>query len=292
MPPPSTLITKLKVALKLSVSRLRMAQQRETALAKVNRRQMAQLLEQGKEESARIRVENIIRQDISVELMEILELYCELLLARIGLMEPKECDPGLEEAVKSIIYAAPRSEIKELQQVRQLLVEKYGKEFALAAIENSDGRVAERVLKKLRVEPPSETLVTLYLKEIARTYGIPWGQTPPSTPPPEGDDNDDPSTAIAVPANENPPLLADPKAAELSKATPPREMRSPINVAPPSPSTENVHPVVRLPDPPAMRPLAKKVVTENRKPAAAASGTRNALDDDDLAKRFAALKRL
>lgn len=66
-----------------------MAQQRETALAKVSRRQMAQLLEQGKEESARIRVENIIRQDISVELMEILELYCELLLARIGMMEPK-----------------------------------------------------------------------------------------------------------------------------------------------------------------------------------------------------------
>lgn len=66
-----------------------MAQQKETALAKVNRRQMAQLLETGKEESARIRVENIIRQDISVELMEILELYCELLLARIGLMEAK-----------------------------------------------------------------------------------------------------------------------------------------------------------------------------------------------------------
>lgn len=66
-----------------------MTQQRETAMVKVNRRQMAQLLEQGKEESARIRVENIIRQEISVELMEILELYCELLLARIGMMEPK-----------------------------------------------------------------------------------------------------------------------------------------------------------------------------------------------------------
>lgn len=70
-----------------------MVQQRETALAKVNRRQMAQLLEQGKEESAKIRVENIIRQDISVELMEILELYCELLLARVQLMEAKYALP-------------------------------------------------------------------------------------------------------------------------------------------------------------------------------------------------------
>lgn len=66
-----------------------MSQQKESALSKVARRQMAQLLEAGKEESARIRVENIIRQDIAVELMEILELYCELLLARIGLMESK-----------------------------------------------------------------------------------------------------------------------------------------------------------------------------------------------------------
>lgn len=72
-----------------------MVQQRETALAKVNRRQMAQLLEQGKEESAKIRVENIIRQDISVELMEILELYCELLLARVQLMEAKYVLPSL-----------------------------------------------------------------------------------------------------------------------------------------------------------------------------------------------------
>lgn len=31
----------------------------------------------------------------------------------------KECDPGLEEAIKTIIYAAPRSESKELQEVDQ-----------------------------------------------------------------------------------------------------------------------------------------------------------------------------
>lgn len=29
----------------------------------------------------------------------------------------KECDPGLEEAIKTIIFAAPRSESKELQEV-------------------------------------------------------------------------------------------------------------------------------------------------------------------------------
>jgi len=106
-------------------------QQKQSALAKQARRELAQLLDQGKEESARIRVENIIREDLFVEMLETLELYCELLLARFGLLEQmyaipklqnltrnrKDCDPGLEEAVKTLIYAAPRSESKELQEV-------------------------------------------------------------------------------------------------------------------------------------------------------------------------------
>lgn len=161
--------------------------------------------------------------------------------------------------------------------MRALLVEKYGKEFALAAIDNSDGKVSDRVLKKLRVEPPSDLLVTLYLKEIARTYNIPWHQTPPSTPPPYDDDDDEPSTAQAV--------LNDAEA-ELVKATPPRGARAPINIAPPSPNTDNMHPVIKLPDPPATRQPRKPVVAPQVKKST------NPLDDDDLAKRFAALKRL
>ncbi|KAF5018442.1 hypothetical protein F66182_9579, partial [Fusarium sp. NRRL 66182] len=79
--------TKLKVQLKLTIARLRMVQQRDEQLGKTQRRAMAQLLEAGKVDSARIRVENIIRSDITSELHEMLELYCELLLARAGLME-------------------------------------------------------------------------------------------------------------------------------------------------------------------------------------------------------------
>lgn len=137
--------------------------------------------------------------------------------------------------------------------------------------------MSERVLKKLRVEPPSDLLVTLYLKEIARTYGISWHQTPPSTPPPlDDDDDDEPSTAQ--------PILNDAEA-ELVKATPPRGTRALVNIAPPSPSTDNVHPVIKLPDPPAARQQLRKVAPQMKK-------NTNPLDDDDLAKRFAALKRL
>ena len=234
-------------------------------------------------------------------MLEILELYCELLLARIGFLEAKECDPGLEEAVKSIIYAAPRTDIKELQQVRLLLVEKYGKEFALEAIENSDGKVAERVVKKLRVEPPDPQLVTLYLQEIARTYGVGWRRQE-ETPDVEDDDDDTASGGQAIKSLEEP--LSTMK---LSKATPPRDLgpRSPISIAPPSPSTDNISPRVRLPAPPELEPNAKMSVLKKATPSTdtkgnATSGVPGSKRDfiggkipgvDELSKRFAALKR-
>jgi vacuolar protein sorting-associated protein IST1 len=183
-----------------------------------------------------------------------------------------------------LIYAAPRCEIKELQTVRQLLVEKFGKDFALSAIETPDGQVSERVLKKLRVEPPEERLVTLYLKEIARTYNISYGATPPTTPPPcDHDEDDNPSTKMAQ--MEERIAIIDSNTEELSKASPPKNLRSPINVAPPSPSTDNLHPVIRLPDTANMATVAKPPIVTQTVLKYRLS------DDDELARRFAALKR-
>lgn len=233
-----------------------------------------------------------------------MELYCELLLARIGLLEAKECDPGLEEPIKSIIYAAPRTDVKELQQARQLLVEKYGKEFALVAVENSDGKVAERVLKKLKVEPPDPELVTLYLKEIARTYGVDWPKRQRKQEHDSDIDDDEPHGGQAV-KNLEEPLTTD----ELTKATPPRDLgpKSPVSVAPPSPSTDNLSPKVKLPGPPDLKPSSKMSGLKKQTPPTHTQSDPKGEDDDEpknknvvggkipdadeLARRFAALKR-
>lgn len=261
---------------------------------------MAQLLEQGKEESARIRVENIIRSDMNTELLEILELYCELLIARVGLLEAKECDSGLEEAVKSIIYAAPKIDgVKELSLVRSLLAEKYGKEFTLQALENSDGKVAKRVTDRLKVEPPPEELKEAYLSTIAEAYNVDW---PPGSKAKreveeaadgEDDDDDNPSGGEKAKALEA-PLATD----ELSRATPPRDMgpKSPISVNPPSPSTDNVRPKINLPGPPDLKP-SKKMADAKKKEELngdkkADGGPGGKIPDvDELTKRFANLKR-
>jgi len=71
----------------MAVQRLRTTQEKKESVAKQSRREIANLIEKGKLETARIKVENIINEDIHVELLELLELYCELLVARFGLVE-------------------------------------------------------------------------------------------------------------------------------------------------------------------------------------------------------------
>ncbi|KAG2022766.1 hypothetical protein CC2G_000491 [Coprinopsis cinerea AmutBmut pab1-1] len=177
---------KAKVQLRLSVQRLRTLQQKKEAQAKASRRDIATLLERGKIETARVKVETIINEDIHIELLELLELYCELLIARFGLLDQstRVPDPGISEGVCSIIHAAPRTELKELHILRELLMHKYGRDFSAAVMENRDNCVSERVVKKLVIATPSSQLVDAYLTEIAKAYGVSW------RPPGQEDDHE------------------------------------------------------------------------------------------------------
>ncbi|KDN44803.1 hypothetical protein RSAG8_05276, partial [Rhizoctonia solani AG-8 WAC10335] len=55
-----------KVQLRLAVQRLRMVQQKQDALAKKARRDIATLVEKGKLETARVRVENIVTRKLQI----------------------------------------------------------------------------------------------------------------------------------------------------------------------------------------------------------------------------------
>jgi len=182
-------------------------------------------------------------------------------------------------------------------------LEKYGKDFALAAMENTDEKVAERVVKKFRVEPPDQELVTLYLREIARTYGVPWPKREETSDGEEGDNEDDNPSGGQALKNLEQPLSTE----ELSRATPPRDLgpKSPVSVAPPSPSTDNISPRVRLPGPPTLKPNAKMSGLKQQAPSTESKkqdtngvtkGKKDIVggtipDVDELATRFAALKK-
>jgi vacuolar protein sorting-associated protein IST1 len=78
---------KLKTHLRLAINRLKLLEKKKTELAQKARKEIADYIAAGKSERAKIRVEQIIREDYLVEAMEIVEMYCDLILARFGLVQ-------------------------------------------------------------------------------------------------------------------------------------------------------------------------------------------------------------
>lgn len=173
--------SKLKTNLRLTINRLKLLEKKKTELGAKARKEIADYISAAKDDRARIRVEHIIREDYLVEAMELLEMYCDLLLARFGMIQTqKDLDPGLEESIASIIWATPRlqADVQELKHVSDQFTAKYGKEFTQACRTNELNNVSEKVMHKLGVEAPPKILVERYMMEIARTYNVPFEPDP------------------------------------------------------------------------------------------------------------------
>ena len=164
----------------MAVSRFQIASNKKSALLKQNMRACAVLLAEDppKEEKARIKAEALIRDDYMIEAFDILSLNCELLSERIKLIAfSKECPPDLVSCVSTFIYASPRVDIPELQEVRRQFRAKYGKQFEEDALNNKGGVLNERVVTKLSVQPPAAYLVQTYLERICEKFEVDWSPT-------------------------------------------------------------------------------------------------------------------
>lgn len=128
---------------------------------------------------------NSISEDYLVEAMEIVEMFCDLLLARFGLVtQMKELDSGIAEQVSSLVWVAPRlqADVPELKGkllicnfantnfkhgilllvlvISELLTTKYGKPFAESArTASGEHSVSEKLMHKLAVQAPPKLLV-------------------------------------------------------------------------------------------------------------------------------------
>jgi len=167
---------KLKTNLRLSVNRLKLLEKKKTETNQKARKEIADFLSINKPDRARIRVESIIREDYLVEAMEILEMFCDLILARFGLVtQMKELDEGISEAVSSIIWVAPRlqADVAELKIVSDMLTSKYGKPYADACRASvHPANVSEKLQHKMSIQAPPKLLVEKYLIEIAKIFNI------------------------------------------------------------------------------------------------------------------------
>lgn len=168
---------KCKTALKLAASRIKLLKNKKDAQVKQLKRDVAQLLESGQERTAMIRVEHVVREEKTVAAFELIEIYCELIAARLPIIESqKNCPIDLKEAVASVIFASPRcADIPELMDVRKHFTAKYGKEFVSAAVElRPDCGVGRMLVEKLSAKAPDSQTKIKILSAIAEEHNFKW----------------------------------------------------------------------------------------------------------------------
>ncbi|KAF3454228.1 hypothetical protein FNV43_RR04675 [Rhamnella rubrinervis] len=168
---------KCKTALKLAVSRLKLLKNKKEAQVKQMKRELAQLLDSGQVQTARIRVEHVSREEKTIRAYDLIETYCELIVARMAIIESqKNCPIDLKEAISSVIFASPRcADIPELMDVRKHFTAKYGKEFVSAAVElRPDCGVHRMLVEKLSAKAPDGPTKVKILSTIAAEHNVKW----------------------------------------------------------------------------------------------------------------------
>uniref|UniRef100_A0A1B6IVH5 IST1 homolog n=1 Tax=Homalodisca liturata TaxID=320908 RepID=A0A1B6IVH5_9HEMI len=172
---------KLKTNLRLAIERLKLLGKKKTELAQKARKEIADYIAAGKTERAKIRVEYIIREDYMVEALELLEMYCDILLSRFGLItQNKGIEPSLAEAISSLLWVAPHlaSDVSEMKTISDQLTIKYGKKYTEACRLDAVETISEKLKHKMSVQAPPKILVENYLIEIAKIYNVPYTPDP------------------------------------------------------------------------------------------------------------------
>ncbi|KAL6648423.1 hypothetical protein ACP70R_012647 [Stipagrostis hirtigluma subsp. patula] len=165
---------KLKSLAKLTASRLAVVRRPRLGRRSIARGDVGQLLAIGHLDRALLRAEQVIEEDNMLEVLDIIELYCKILIEHAAQLEkPKECSEEIKEAAAGLMFASARcGELPELLDARAVLADKFGRDFAAAAKEGAHGVVDPTLVRKLSGERASLEQKRRLVKEIAAENDI------------------------------------------------------------------------------------------------------------------------
>ncbi|CAK9152752.1 unnamed protein product [Ilex paraguariensis] len=230
---------KCKTALRLATSRIKLLKNKKDVQLKQMKKELAQLLESGQEQTARIRVEHVVREEKMKAAYDLIEIYCELIATRLPIIESqKNCPIDLKEAVTSVVFASPRcADIPELLDIKKHFTAKYGKEFISAAVElRPECGVSRMLVEKLSaVAPDGQTKIKI-LGAIAEEHNIKWD------PKSFGDKESKPADDLLNGPNtfeKASKMLAEPNnfQAPSAQAPPSHDQKPPLNFSEQNPSS-------------------------------------------------------
>ncbi|EPR59843.1 hypothetical protein TGGT1_291170 [Toxoplasma gondii GT1] len=157
-----------KSSLKMAMSRARMNQNRLQNSIRIQRSEIATLISEGKEERARLKAEQMLRECRLERAMDILYTLCELIVTRMNYLTSEKCCPSdLLSAVHSVLYY-----VEELKIVRRQFTIKYGQQFVEEAVKNAKQEAHFKLVHSLSLAQPVEVEILEVLKSVAEEYGV------------------------------------------------------------------------------------------------------------------------
>ncbi|XP_010458787.1 PREDICTED: uncharacterized protein LOC104739989 [Camelina sativa] len=166
---------KFKSLLNLALTRLSILKnQRQVRLSQAIS-DVTELLKLGHHEHACHRVDQLVKEQNTLDVLFFIHGYFTLCQDRIHLFEHnRDCPEELLEAVSGLLFAASRiGEFPELQEIRNVLISRFGKDLAARSIElRSNSGVDPKIIQKLSTRHPPREVRMKALKEIAAENNI------------------------------------------------------------------------------------------------------------------------
>lgn len=305
----------LKVQLKTAMIRLKIHRNKRVETGKQLKVTVLHLMREGKDEVARIRVEQLLRDQEVGEACELVLLFCETLLIRVDLLDLTTTIPHeLVECLHTLLWASVLlGEVSELGQVREQLGLKYGKEVVQGICVEGTPYINPQVKHKLTVKQQPAGLVHKMLEDICGPLALPPQQDhhhhpfPPPPPGPSGGTQDSvlmggaspfppPAPFAQSPSFPSPPPFVHPSPNFGNYSTP----ETPNSPFPLPPTHQSSQPSVPFGDPPmsSQPPIhygdppsfSSPPITDQRASFPVVTED-SSLDLDDLTARFEALKQ-
>nr|XP_024384757.1 filaggrin-2-like isoform X2 [Physcomitrium patens] len=173
--------SKCKTQLRMGSSRMKRFCNKKLDCIADTGKEVAGLLKAGNEDSARSRVEEIIREKNLIEAYELLTACAERISSQMSSIDSQEtCPSGIKGDISTLLYASSkRTELVDFSQLHPMFVDKYGEEFVTTAIELRQGcGVDVKVVEKLLVNPVTEAAKFKVMKEIASDHNVEWNPAP------------------------------------------------------------------------------------------------------------------
>ncbi|CAL9214829.1 unnamed protein product [Arabidopsis halleri] len=166
---------KFKSLITLALTRLSILKNQRQARLSQAISDVTELLKLGHHENAYHRVDQVVKDQNTLDVLFFIHGYFTLCIDRIHLFEHnRDCPEELLEAVSGLLFAASRiGEFPELQEIRSVLISRFGKDLAARSIElRSNCGVDRKIIQKLSTRHSPKEVRMKALKEIAAENNI------------------------------------------------------------------------------------------------------------------------